>query len=866
MYLDYFPYESLRPHQDKMLDSVYDVVKSGDHGVLMVDAPTGTGKTSCISAALAAAKGKVVVAVRTVSQIDIYVGEISRIWSRTGQRPEISYMVGKQKICPIESEFRGESVYSGCSRLKEWTRNFMSSKLNKGHQGIYDPSSDVGIPEEDPGYRTFCPYYLMSREAFELNGKVHYRRSNQALEVIEALKKKITPPDKLGGACRGICPYEIMSLYAKSSDLVIMNYSHLFSPDFQDVIFQWLEIEPENLTLIVDEAHNLGDAVRAMNSRVLTTRMIDLAEREVEKFEETLGQARLEESKLESSWRREGIKAIRTLLPRLKRFIQSRQARMQEGEALLDSDLFRTFLYDGIESIDDALSYFSDVAVVVADLNLAEGDKENIQGDVEPNLALVLLFLRDLEQAETDESYQRKIVVSGVGDKKHARLEITKIDPASIIRRVTDNINATIMLSGTFSPLEAYELYCLGEEGRAKKLSLPNPFPRENRLLLASEKATTQLEKREDMENRHEISEHIRSVVECVPGNVAVFFTSYPMMNAYREVCLSSARASGKKLCVEPRSSDEVPDLLDEFFQLGTHGGGVLLGVCGGKLAEGIDYKGEALNGVAVVGLPLGVYDEIQREINAYYTKKYGKSKGMLIAYTLPALNRGLQAAGRVIRAESERGVILFCDRRFGGSGLGSVNEFLPQWVRDELIVVDAAHGRELISAKEREWSRENRGASTNSTNSTSISTKAQDRSIDKSLAKKSANASAPALSLESLIRRSSRLKSPSRSSRANAQRASGNDRVDEMVQALRSRDKQERMRAADDLANAGRSAVDPLILALDDRFSYVRALAARTLGNIGDERAIAPLKKAAKDRDSKVRKEAEEALIKIGD
>jgi len=40
-----------------------------------------------------------------------------------------------------------------------------------------------------------------------------------------------------------------------------------------------------------------------------------------------------------------------------------------------------------------------------------------------------------------------------------------------------------------------------------------------------------------------------------------------------------------------------------------------LTGVCGGKLAEGIDYKGEALNGVAVVGLPLAAYDEIQKRL-----------------------------------------------------------------------------------------------------------------------------------------------------------------------------------------------------------------------------------------------------------
>ena len=687
-----------------MLDAVYECVSKGDHGVLMIDAPTGTGKTSCISAALAAAPGKIMVAVRTVSQIGIYIDEINKIWSKTRHHPEISYMVGKQKMCPINGEFQDESVYSGCSRLREWTKNYVSSRINKFEAGVYDPTKD-SIPGEEPGYRTFCPYYLKSREAFELNGKVHFRRSGLALEVIDKMKEKVTPPSELADACHGVCPYEIMSLYAKNSDIVIVNYSHIFSPDFQDIIFQWLEIERDNVTLIVDEAHNLGDMIRAMSARTLTTHMIDLAEREVDKFEGTLGQARLEETKSESSWRREGIKVIRILLPRLKKFLLSRQARMQEGEALLDADLFRTFLYDGIKDIDESLSYFSDVAVAVAELNLSESDRENLQGDIQPSLALVLLFLRDIEQAETDESYQRKIVVTANGSRKWARLEVIKIDPASTIRRIVDNINATVMLSGTFSPLDAYELYCLGEENRAKKLSLPNPFPRENRLLISSEKATTQLEAREDADNKREISEHIQSLIECVPGNVAVFFTSYPMMNNYKSICLQSAKEVGKKLCIEPRGSEGVTELLETFFRLGSVGGGVLMGVCGGKLAEGIDYKGEALNGVAVIGLPLAVYDDIQKEVNAYYIRRYGKTNGMLIAYTLPAINRALQAAGRVIRAESERGVLLFCDRRFGVEGLGCVNQFLPIWVRDELEVENSDEGRKVIENKIKDWS-----------------------------------------------------------------------------------------------------------------------------------------------------------------
>jgi DNA excision repair protein ERCC-2 len=115
------------------------------------------------------------------------------------------------------------------------------------------------------------------------------------------------------------------------------------------------------------------------------------------------------------------------------------------------------------------------------------------------------------------------------------------------------------------------------------------------------------------------------------------------------------------------------------------------------------------LNAVAVIGLPLAAYDDIQKEINGYYARKYGKAKGMLIAYTLPAINRGLQAAGRVIRAESERGVLLFGDRRFGNSGSVGVNQFLPEWVRSELIAADAKKGGELIAQKIIEWKMDKR-------------------------------------------------------------------------------------------------------------------------------------------------------------
>lgn len=701
VYLDYIPYPSLRPHQDEMLDAVYDVVSTGDHGVLMIDAPTGSGKTSCISAALAAAPGKIVVAVRTVSQIGVYLDEINRIWSNTRHRPTVSYLIGKQKACPLASEIWGESIYYACMRLREGSKNYMVSRLERGHNDVYDPSRDE-IPDEPPGERTVCPYYLRSKEAFEINGKVYFRSSSAAVDAAERMGRRIVPVDALEKTCRGVCPYEVMSLHAKSSDIIILNYHHLFSPDFQDAIIQWLGLEADRMTVIVDEAHNLGDSVREMNTRVLTPRILELAEREINRFEKALGQAKLGEE--HHDWRREGLKTARHLIPRIQRFIAAREARSKDGETLLDGELFRRYVYDGIDDIDLALSYLSDVAVAIAEMKLAESDHETLYGDIQPSLATMVLFLREVEEAEHDPSYQRKIVTTSSGERRWTRLEVTKIDPAPVIRRVVDNVNATLMLSGTLSPIDAYELYCLGEPGRARKISLPNPFPQSNRLIIAADRATTQLSARENPENRNLISGYISALIEEVPGNVAVFFTSYPMMASYRDACARFARGAGKRVFTEPRSAEDIPKILEEFFRAGRSAGAVLLGVSGGKLAEGIDYKGEALNGVAVVGLPLSVFDEIQKEVISYYTQKYGKKRGTLIAYTLPAINRGLQAAGRVIRAESERGVILLCDSRFASRGLGGVRMYLPEWVQGEMVMADPERCRLLIREKLREW------------------------------------------------------------------------------------------------------------------------------------------------------------------
>ncbi|MCK4651495.1 MAG: ATP-dependent DNA helicase, partial [Methanosarcinales archaeon] len=309
-------------------------------------------------------------------------------------------------------------------------------------------------------------------------------------------------------------------------------------------------------------------------------------------------------------------------------------------------------------------------------------------------------FLFMVPLAKDDSSY---LPVKSMSEDRWLTLEIRSLDPSPIISGIADTVHATVMISGTLSPSDAYELYYFGKNGRAEILTIPNQFPKEKRLVLGAKNATTQSAYRNDAENRREIEFHISALIRGVAGNVAIYFTSYFMMDQYLEYCESMADESGKILYTEPRESKHVPDLLKRFFESGrSMEKGVLLAVCGGKMSEGIDYYGEALKGAIVVGLPLAAFSEVQKLVNTYYQRKYGKEQGMFIAYTLPAINKALQAIGRVHRSADETGVLVLCDARFSQEKRLGVRQHLPQWIRDEMIVCDGAWSRELVEG----WSR----------------------------------------------------------------------------------------------------------------------------------------------------------------
>jgi len=224
------------------------------------------------------------------------------------------------------------------------------------------------------------------------------------------------------------------------------------------------------------------------------------------------------------------------------------------------------------------------------------------------------------------------------------------------------------MMSGTLWPTEMYAdvLGATPDRIRGKEIVMrdyKSPFPKENRLIVVTKDLTTKYTKRgEEMYRR--VAGKISEVAHYVRGGMAVFFPSYELL---KEITLYLPEEVRRRTIVERRElSKEEKNRLYELLRDDTEG--ILLAVQGGSFSEGMDYESNTLKAIIVVGLPLSPPTLEVKTIEGYYAGKYGAEKGRLYGYLYPAIIKVLQAAGRGIRSEQDRCIIVLMDYRFAHS------------------------------------------------------------------------------------------------------------------------------------------------------------------------------------------------------
>jgi DNA excision repair protein ERCC-2 len=243
--------------------------------------------------------------------------------------------------------------------------------------------------------------------------------------------------------------------------------------------------------------------------------------------------------------------------------------------------------------------------------------------------------------------------------KNDLRLKLFCIDPSGHLKEAMKRSKASLFFSATMTPLNYFHKI-FGCSETVQQIVIPSPFPSDNFCLLISESISTLY--RDRHRTKDDVVADILAMVKQKQGNYLLFFPSYQYMAMIHSLFLSMQPEVKTIIQTSGMGKRERDDFLSMFVHE-NHKTLVGFAVMGGVFGEGIDLIGDRLSGVVIVGVGLpGISPE--REMIRKYFEKQNRS-GFEYAYLYPGINRVLQAAGRLIRSENDRGIALLVDQRF---------------------------------------------------------------------------------------------------------------------------------------------------------------------------------------------------------
>ncbi len=429
-----------------------------------------------------------------------------------------------------------------------------------------------------------------------------------------------------------VCPYELSLTYSELSDIVICDFNYLF--DRRAYLRRYFEFTGDYIFLI-DEAHNLPERGREMYSSELSEDDLDIEPL-------SLG---------EHSILREAIDEVRApLFDGLFAYIKSELRTDKEG---VRSGATHT------RTLPDNLCFYLGKILEGTEKEILatyrmKGDERVYRLD-----ALYRFYYKIKSFFDTAMDFDEHYEVFLFFEDEKIRIKLFCIDPSAKITECTCRGRATIFFSATMSPL-SYTRSLLGDSRVGESLTLDSPFDKNQLAVAIMDKISTRTSERE--RTLGAVVRVIAATVSAKRGNYMIFAPSYE----YTKMLSDAFRAKYPKIRTLTQTrgmnEDEKRAFMDAFAEE-TPSYLVAFCVTGGVFSEGIDLFGEMLIGAVVVGITLPSLSFEREAMQAYFEEKY--ESGKEYAYVYPGFNKVLQAAGRVIRREGDRGVIVLIDDRF---------------------------------------------------------------------------------------------------------------------------------------------------------------------------------------------------------
>ena len=423
-------------------------------------------------------------------------------------------------------------------------------------------------------------------------------------------------------------PFELsldLSLYV---DVVIADYNYLFDPNAY--LRRFFEDIRHPYAVLIDEAHNLVERSRDMYSAVLSDGVF---------------------SQLDKATKKGSSKSFRSRITRLIKQWHDLVGDVQEPQLI---QIEATFI--------NQLEKF----ITEAQLEMRTKRKSLADEAMDSYFKILRFFrLREL----VGEHYRDW---AGLEQGEH-QLHFECLDASRYIKGLTQRLHSVVFFSATLAPLDYY-LPMLGAEAEDARFLLPSPFPRSNFKVLMASKVSTTLKTRD--KTYLEVALYLEKLVENRLGNYLIFFPSYQ----YLEAVKTHLRLGSETLILTQTKEMTLADR-ELFLSQFTHTPKqttVGLAVLGGIFSEGIDLIGDRLIGVGIVSVGLPQLS-FSRDLMARYQTSLGH-EGFSFAYVYPAINKVLQAMGRVIRSEKDKGVALLIDERFLRKEYQAIQERYAQY------------------------------------------------------------------------------------------------------------------------------------------------------------------------------------------
>lgn len=415
-----------------------------------------------------------------------------------------------------------------------------------------------------------------------------------------------------------VCPFEMCLDLAVWVDAVICDYNYVFDPNAHLKRF-FADGGNNQYLFLVDEAHNLVERGREMYSASLYK-------------EDVLEVKRIVKGKDKKLTR--SLESMNKALLELKRECENYQ--------ILDS--VSVLALKAMNLLTEMERY------------LEEQREQGRQDETEEEILQLFFALRSFLNIHDllDKNY---VIYSEMQSDGKFMVKLFCVNPAENLQNCLEQGNSTIFFSATLLPIQYYKsLLSVDQDDYA--VYAESTFPAENRRVLLTDGVSTKYTSRgEEMYSR--IAQYIGKTLDSREGNYMAFFPSYRLMEAVYEKFLELGKKSEVLLQSQYMDEEEREEFLKKFEK---EQDGTLVAFCvmGGVFSEGIDLTQDRLIGAMIVGTGIPQVCN-EREI----LKQYFGAEGFDYAYLYPGMNKVLQSAGRVIRTEKDKGVILLMDERF---------------------------------------------------------------------------------------------------------------------------------------------------------------------------------------------------------